>query len=112
MNAPDDAQCLPEELDRMRRQGDDIVLLDVRTAPELACAALDGAIHLPLHQLAERFDELEPLRERRIVVFCHHGARSEMARQFLEQQGFARARNLVGGIDAYAATVDPSIPRY
>jgi rhodanese-related sulfurtransferase len=35
-----------------------------------------------------------------------------MAAAFLRREGFARARNLVGGIEAWAREIDPSMPRY
>src|SRR5437588_25236 len=54
--------------------------------------------------------ELEPDRD--VVVICHHGARSMQAGMFLEKQGFSRVHNLVGGIDAWARTVDPAVPLY
>jgi len=47
-----------------------------------------------------------------IVVYCHVGARSAMAAAFLRREGFARARNLVGGVAAWAAEIDPAMPRY
>jgi rhodanese-related sulfurtransferase len=31
---------------------------------------------------------------------------------FLEKNGFSRVHNLVGGIDAWARTVDPAVPLY
>jgi rhodanese-related sulfurtransferase len=31
---------------------------------------------------------------------------------WLMQQGFNRVNNIAGGIDAYAALVDPTLPRY
>ena len=47
-----------------------------------------------------------------MVVYCHHGTRSEQARAYLAVNGWPDARNLTGGIDAYARDVDPSLPRY
>jgi len=53
---------------------------------------------------------VEPDRD--VVVICHHGARSMQVGMFLEKQGFSRVHNLVGGIDAWARTVDPAVPLY
>jgi rhodanese-related sulfurtransferase len=90
--------------------GDALVLLDVRTARELAICALPGSVHVPLHELAERVDELD--RDATIVCVCHHGVRSAGAAAFLDSQGFPRVLNLDGGVDAWAARVDRSMPRY
>ena len=53
--------------------------------------------------------ELDPAAE--IVVYCHTGVRSAHATAFLRSHGL-RARNLVGGINAWSLRVDPSVPRY
>ncbi|HZN11235.1 MAG TPA: rhodanese-like domain-containing protein, partial [Blastocatellia bacterium] len=47
-----------------------------------------------------------------IVLHCHHGMRSEQASAFLARQGFTNVKNMIGGIDAWSARVDPSVPRY
>jgi rhodanese-related sulfurtransferase len=85
-------------------------LLDVRQPEELLIARLDGAVHIPLNELAHRIGELD--RNRPVVAFCHHGVRSEMAGRLLERNGFGDVAHLSGGIDAWSQTVDPSLPRY
>jgi len=86
------------------------LLLDVRTPEEWEICRLEDARLIPLHELPQRVGELS--REREIVVYCHTGGRSSMAVRFLREQGFGRARNLTGGIDAWAGTLDPTMPRY
>jgi len=46
------------------------------------------------------------------VVYCHTGVRSARAVELLRAAGFAKARNLTGGIRAWAIEVDPSVPQY
>jgi sulfur-carrier protein adenylyltransferase/sulfurtransferase len=86
------------------------VLLDVRDAPEVSFVTLPDAVHIPLAQLPERLDELDPATP--YVVYCHHGVRSSRALGMLQRAGFTRVRHLTGGIDAYAVQVDPELPRY
>jgi rhodanese-related sulfurtransferase len=86
------------------------VLLDVRELSELALARLGGETHIPLALLPLRVAELDP--SRRMVVMCHHGARSAMAIRWLREHGFEKLHNLAGGIDAYSRDVDPAVPRY
>ena len=94
-----------------RLGGDDPpFLLDVRTPEEWAIARIEGAHLLPLQELAARAEELD--RDREIVVHCHHGGRSAMAARWLAAHGFGRVGNLSGGIDAWSARIDPSVPRY
>lgn len=99
------------ELAELRRAGgEDLIVLDVREPEELAFARLDGAVHIPMRQIPARLPEID--RDRRVVVMCHHGMRSAQVAGFLREQGFARVENLDGGIDAWSAMIDPSVPRY
>jgi sulfur-carrier protein adenylyltransferase/sulfurtransferase len=47
-----------------------------------------------------------------VVVYCHHGTRSDRAAVFLRQHGLRNVQNLEGGIDAFAAREDPTMARY
>ena len=85
------------------------VLLDVREPWEVELVSLDGAVHIPLGQLADRVGELDPSVP--VVAYCHYGSRSEQARRFLEANGFD-VRNLAGGIDAWARDIEPELRRY
>jgi rhodanese-related sulfurtransferase len=49
--------------------------------------------------------------DRPVVVLCHHGVRSYHAAAFLDSVGIPAA-SLHGGIEAWAADVDPRVPRY
>jgi rhodanese-related sulfurtransferase len=98
------------ELKRQLDSGRAPVLLDVREPEELAVARLPNAIHIPMGEVPGRLHELDPDAE--IIVFCHHGIRSASVAQFLAQREFAHVANLAGGIDAWSARVDPSVPRY
>jgi adenylyltransferase/sulfurtransferase len=86
------------------------LLLDVRGEQEWAICRLSGARLIPLDELAERIGELDPAQE--IVVYCHHGMRSGMAAGLLRAHGFSRVMNLAGGIDRWAAAIEPAMPRY
>jgi rhodanese-related sulfurtransferase len=98
------------ELARKRSLREEFVLLDVREDDELAVAALDGALHVPMGQIPARLGEIP--REQEIVVMCHGGVRSDSVAHFLRAQGYARVLNLAGGIDAWSCEVDPQVPRY
>lgn len=86
------------------------LLLDVREPWEFELCHLDGAQHMPMHLVPVRFGELNPDQD--IVVICHHGARSMQVGMFLESRGFAAINNLAGGVEAWAAEVDPAMRRY
>jgi len=98
------------DLDRWRKSGKRLTLLDVRTPAEHAYAAIAGSTLIPVHELPRRLDELDPAAT--LVTYCHVGGRSAQAVGFLRARGFARAVNLAGGIDAWSREVDPTLPRY
>lgn len=99
---------LKERLDR----GEPVAVIDVREPWEweLGNLAPYGARLIPLGQLADRIDELDP--EVETVLQCRSGARSADALLFLQANGFRHLYNLKGGILAWAGEVDPSLPRY
>lgn len=86
-------------------------LLDVRFPDEHAWVALPESVLIPLPELDERADELEALRGRTVVVYCHHGVRSLDGAAYLRSKGL-EAVSLRGGIDLYSRQVDPTLPRY
>jgi len=92
--------------------GEDLLFVDCREADEYAVAKIEGAKLLPMSELAERIGELEPHRDRRIVIHCHHGGRSLRVANWLRGQGFSKAQSMAGGIDAWATEIDPTVPRY
>ena len=89
------------------------VLLDVREGWEVQTAsakpeALD-LLHMPMQTIPARLHELDKTRP--IACLCHHGGRSMQVASFLMQHGF-EVVNVAGGIHAWSAQVDPSIPVY
>ena len=86
------------------------VLLDVREPWEYERARIDGSRLVPMREVPARVAEIDDDKE--VVAICHHGGRSMQVAMFLERQGFRRVHNLMGGIDAWSRTVDPSVPTY
>jgi adenylyltransferase/sulfurtransferase len=94
------------------RAGTPAYLLDVRQPWEHQIAALPGSQLIPLGQLAVRSAEVQAPEGCTLVVYCHHGVRSQAGADLLERLGFANVFSLAGGIDAWSCEVDPSVPRY
>lgn len=90
----------------------DVTLLDCRLPKEHAIAKLDDAVLIPMQELADRVDELDDYLDRKLVVFCHAGARSLKVTQFLRERGFENVWSMAGGIDLWSLTVDHAVPRY
>jgi sulfur-carrier protein adenylyltransferase/sulfurtransferase len=99
-----------EELKALRDRGDRLVLVDVREPHEYPISDLPDSVKIPLGTLPARLDQLA--KEDDIVVYCRTGGRSGNAVQFLQRAGYARARNLAGGINRWAEAIDPSLARY
>jgi adenylyltransferase/sulfurtransferase len=107
---PSIATITPRELADELAKTNTITLIDVREPYEWKLARIDGARLIPLGTLEGALDAID--RDADVVVYCHHGMRSEMAAYALRDAGVRRVRNLVGGIDRWSRDVDPRIPRY
>ncbi|MBI2790261.1 MAG: hypothetical protein HYX59_16485 [Elusimicrobia bacterium] len=93
---------------RMNRK-EKFVLLDVREPREYAKARIEGSTLIPLGFLESRLGELD--KGAKLVVHCKVGGRSASAVKLLREKGYD-AVSLAGGIDAWSAEIDPSVPRY
>lgn len=103
-------ELAPAEFLRRRASGELWQLLDVRERWEIATAALEGTVDIPLGELTARYSELDPARP--VAVICHTGGRSARAAGFLASRGFPAVANIAGGIEAWSRDVDPTVPRY
>jgi rhodanese-related sulfurtransferase len=92
------------------RNGDGVVLLDVREHDELEIAAVAGARHIPMREVPARLAELDTTAP--VVVMCHSGGRSRRVAEYLQVNGFSNVFNLKGGIDAWSTQIDSRVPRY
>jgi len=90
------------------------VVLDVREPGELRTASItaDGftLVSIPMGVIPPRLSELNP--QQPIACLCHHGGRSMQVASFLKGRGFAHVANIAGGINAWSAELDPTVPRY
>ena len=90
----------PKEVAERMKQPGSPILLDVRTRAERARKSIKGSIHIPLHELGRRIEELEKHRNREIVCYCQSGNRSIPAAARLKKAGFTVA-SMSGGIAAW-----------
>lgn len=97
-------------LSRMLERGEPLQLVDIREPFERAIAIIEPSDFIPLGSLRGRLDEIR--KDVPVVLYCHHGVRSEVALRMLRECGFDNVRHLAGGIDAYSATADRELARY
>ena len=90
------------EAHRLITDGHQVV--DVRRDDEFAAGHVSGAVHLPLHLLPARVDEL-PTSSPWLAI-CRSGGRSMQATAFLRSRGLV-VRNVAGGMVAW---LDAGLP--
>lgn len=82
---------------------EDFVLIDVREPYEHEEFNVGGKL-IPMGNIPEAIEDLAEHQDDEIVVYCRSGNRSAMAQQFLQQYGFSKVRNLLGGMLAWQET--------
>ena len=103
-------EIMPVELQKQIDAGKAPIILDVRELQEYQINKIAGSTLIPLGELPQRYQELDPDKE--IVTHCKMGQRSAKAADFLRTVGFTKVKNLRGGILAWIDQVDPSQPKY
>jgi len=89
----------------------DIQLIDVRQPDEYAFAKIEGSKLIPLGEVVQRMNELDPSRE--AIIHCKMGGRSAKAIEMLRSAGYeGKLKNMKGGITAWSNDVDPKVPKY
>ncbi|HYP43587.1 MAG TPA: rhodanese-like domain-containing protein [Propionibacteriaceae bacterium] len=78
------------------RLADGWMLLDVRTEEEWAEGHIDGAVHIPMDQIPERFEEVAD----QVLCICHLGGRSARVASYLNAHG-KEAVNVDGGVESW-----------
>jgi rhodanese-related sulfurtransferase len=82
------------------------VLVDVRTADEIAQGYIDGSLQIPIDTLLTSLDQL-PDKSAPIVMLCQSGHRGSIGLMALRMLGYTEVRNLGGGINGWTATELP-----
>ncbi|WP_317445953.1 MBL fold metallo-hydrolase [Streptomyces collinus] len=86
-----------------RYPGQDVVVLDVRRDLERAGGFVEGSVHIPLHTLHHRLDEIPGGQ---VWVHCAGGMRAAVAASLLDAAG----REVVAVDDAFGAAADAGLP--
>ena len=86
-------------------------VIDCREAEEIAICQIPGSEWLPLGDFTSRRERFTTDDDGGWVVVCHHGMRSLRGAQILRSFGL-NAFSMKGGVEAWAETIDPKMPRY
>jgi rhodanese-related sulfurtransferase len=88
------------------QQNGNAVLLDVRTPEEWSQGIIPGAITIDYYKGQEFIDEVSQLdKEKTYYIYCRSGVRSANACSIMNELGFEKANNLLGGISQWTGPV-------
>ena len=94
----------PHEVDEMIEQ-DDVVFVDVRSNYESSVGHFRNALKLDIdnfRDFPEQLQELENLKNKKVVTYCTGGIKCEKASGFLLKNGFKQVYQVDGGVVKYA----------
>ena len=99
-----------QELQQLIDEKQDFQLIDVREPFENELCSLNGLL-IPMGEIVVRMDEIS--KDKKVIILCRSGMRSANVISYLEQKhGYSNLFNLTGGILAWSAEIDPSMPYY
>lgn len=93
--------------EQLKDRLEEVELFDVRGPAETDRGVIEGAHLVPLHLVPMNVDRFRTDKD--IVIYCHSGARSAQACQFLAGHGVERLFNLEGGIMYWAGSGLPLV---
>ena len=102
-------QLSVKDLKKRIDAGEEVYIIDVREPFEYKIAQIGGKL-IPQNDVPQRLAEID--RDREVIVQCKSGGRSQRIAEFLKQAGYPRVVNLAGGILAWSAEIDPTVPKY
>ncbi|KAL9283508.1 Adenylyltransferase and sulfurtransferase MOCS3 [Arabidopsis thaliana] len=123
---PAESRISSKEFKEILQKKEQHVLLDVRPSHHYKIVSLPDSLNIPLANLETRLNELtSALKEKgnghantescanpSVFVVCRRGNDSQRAVQYLRESGFDSAKDIIGGLEAWAANVNPNFPTY
>lgn len=81
------------EIKKIKTSSSDYIGIDVRSDFEIRINKADGSIHIPLDKI-QSSDLLPEDKNKKILVFCESGARSNQALKILKTMGYSNVENI------------------
>ena len=103
---------LASELKAKMDAGEDFLLVDVREPAEYEIVQVPGSVLIPKGQILNGSALAGLPQDRQIVLYCKSGVRSAEALAALKAAGLTNSVHVQGGVLAWQAQVDPSLPTY
>jgi rhodanese-related sulfurtransferase len=89
------------EVKKMIDNKEDIILLDVRDKEEYETEHIPGAINISRGTLELKSNLIIPDKTKKIIVYCGIDRRGPLAAKTLNDFGYKKAINMVGGLKAW-----------
>ena len=92
----------PAALELTQENGQDLVIVDIRTPEEFAAGHIDGSVMIDFYSpdFEAQLDTLD--KDAEYLVYCRSGNRSSQAMSMFKDLGFANVTELEGGIITWA----------
>lgn len=84
-----------------KMNNEEVVIIDVREAPEFVDSHIEQAINIPLSKFKDELPKLEQYKTKPVIITCQNGARSASAGRQLTKAGFNKIYSLTGGMTAW-----------
>ena len=103
---------LATELKAKMDAGEDFLLVDVREPAEYEIVSIPGSVLIPKDQILNGSALASLPQDKQIILHCKSGVRSAEALAALKAAGLTNSVHVQGGVLAWQAQVDPSLPTY
>ncbi len=103
---------LASELKAKMDAGEDFLLVDVREPAEYEIVKIPGSVLIPKGEILDGSALAKLPQDRQIILHCKSGVRSAEALAALKAAGLTNSVHVQGGVLAWVAQVDPSLPSY
>jgi len=100
-----------QEAERELQKDPEIVLIDVRTPMEFygPSGHVNKALLRPVQNISNWVNEIQNLKDKKLMIICQSGGRSYMASKYLSEHGFRRIINVDGGMTAWNIAGLPAV---
>jgi adenylyltransferase/sulfurtransferase len=112
MEAALGSTILATELKEKMDRGDEFYLVDVREPAEWEIMQIPGAVLIPKGEILNGNALAGLPQDKEIVLYCKSGIRSAESLAALKAAGLGNSVHVQGGVIAWQAQVDPSLPTY
>ncbi|PUE52119.1 rhodanese-like domain-containing protein [Limnohabitans parvus] len=88
---------------RAEHESGKVVLIDIREKPEHLTGVAQGAVLLPMSELAQKQSQIPKDSTQPVLLICNTQNRSKATFDMLKQQGYKNVRYVEGGMSQWAA---------